>query len=369
MHFLPSPVRAVAAFAVVLGGLVFIHELGHYLAARWRGVHVEAFSIGFGPRLFGWVDRVGTEWKLSLLPLGGYVKLHGAQRPEDVAEEDRAAYQMGRTLFEKSVASRAIVVAAGPAANFVLAVVLFAGLFGFVGRPVAQSVVSTLVAGGAAEVAGLHVGDRIEAVGGKPTPHFEDLQAVVSASPGQRLDVSVVRDGVAQVVPVVVGSRGAAGHEVGVLGIGSSAAEFQRVGPGEAVLDGFGQTWKVMRQTVAGYGQIFSGQVSTRELSGPLGIAQMSGQVAELGVASLVSFIALLSVNLGLINLFPIPVLDGGYLLFYAAEAIRGRPIPVRALEYGFRAGFALIACLFVVVTWNDLSHLGLMRWVASLFG
>ena len=135
------------------------------------------------------------------------------------------------------------------------------------------------------------------------------------------------------------------------------------------MLDGFGQTWRVMRQTVAGYGQIFSGQVSTRELSGPLGIAQMSGQVAELGLASLVSFIALLSVNLGLINLFPIPVLDGGYLLFYAAEAIRGRPIPVRALEYGFRAGFALIACLFVVVTWNDLSHLGLMHWVASLFG
>ena len=369
MHFLPSPVRAVAAFAVVLGVLVFIHELGHYLAARWRGVHVEAFSIGFGPRLFGWTDRVGTEWKLSLLPLGGYVKLHGAQRPEDVGEEDRASYQAGRTLFEKSVLSRAIVVAAGPVANFVLAVVLFAGLFGFVGRPVAQSVVSTLVAGGAAEQAGLHVGDRIESIGGTPVPRFEDLQAVVSRSAGQRLDVSVLRAGAVQVVPVVVGSRGAAGHELGVLGIGSAAAEFQRVGPGEAVLDGFARTWEVMRQTVAGYGQIFSGQVSTRELSGPLGIAQMSGQVAELGVASLVSFIALLSVNLGLINLFPIPVLDGGYLLFYAAEAIRGRPIPVRALEYGFRAGFALIACLFVVVTWNDLSHLGLMHWVASLFG
>jgi regulator of sigma E protease len=369
MHFLPSPIRAVAAFAVVLGVLVFIHELGHYLAARWRGVHVEAFSIGFGPRLFGWTDRVGTEWKLSLLPLGGYVKLHGAARPEDVGEEDRAAYQSGRTLFEKSVASRAIVVAAGPAANFVLAVVLFALLFGLAGRPVAQSVVSTLVAGGAAETAGLHVGDRIQAIDGRPTPRFEDLQAVVGASAGQRLSFSVLRDGAVQTLPVVVGSKGPEGHPVGMLGIGSAAVEFERVGPGRAVLDGFGQTWKVMRQTVVGYGQIFSGQVSTRELSGPLGIAQMSGQVAELGFASLVSFIALLSVNLGLINLFPIPVLDGGYLLFYAAEAIRGRPIPVRALEYGFRAGFALIACLFVVVTWNDLSHLGVMHWVASLFG
>ena len=369
MHFLPSPIRAMVAFALVLGPLVFIHELGHYLAARWRRVHVEAFSIGFGPRLFGWTDRVGTEWKLSLLPLGGYVKLHGAGRPEDVSEEDRASYQAGRTLFEKSVASRAIVVAAGPAANLVLAVVLFAGLFALVGRPVARSVVSTLVPGGAAEAAGLHVGDHIQSIDGRPTPHFEDLQVVVGASAGQRLNVAVLRDGVVQTVPVVVGSKGPAEHPVGMLGIGSAAMEFEPVGPGQAVLDGFGQTWKVMRQTVAGYGQIFSGQVSTRELSGPLGIAQMSGQVAELGLASLVSFIALLSVNLGLINLFPIPVLDGGYLLFYAAEAIRGRPIPVRALEYGFRAGFALIACLFVVVTWNDLAHLGLMHWVASLFG
>ena len=369
MQFLPSPIRTMAAFAVVLGVLVFIHELGHYLAARWRGVHVEAFSIGFGPRLFGWTDRVGTEWKLSLLPLGGYVKLHGAGRPEDVSEEDRARYQAGRTLFDKSVASRAIVVAAGPVANFVLAVVLFAALFGFVGRPVAQSVVSTVVAGGPAAAAGLHVGDRIQSIDGRPTPHFEDLQAVVGASAGRRLDVAVLRDGAVRTVPVVVGSKGPAEHPVGMLGIGSAAVEFEPVGPGQAVLDGFGQTWRVMRQTVAGYGQLFSGQVSMRELSGPLGIAQMSGQVAALGLASLVSLIALLSVNLGLINLLPIPVLDGGYLLFFAAEAIRGRPLPIRAQEYGFRAGFALIACLFVVVTWNDLARSSVMHWVASLFG
>ena len=213
------------------------------------------------------------------------------------------------------------------------------------------------------------MGDRIQSIDGRPTPRFEDLQAVVGASAGRRLTLSVLRDGAVQTLPVVVGSKGPPEHPVGMLGIGSAAMEFEPVGPGQAVLDGFGQTWRVMRQTVAGYGQIFSGRVSTRELSGPLGIAQMSGQVAELGLASLVSFIALLSVNLGLINLFPIPVLDGGYLLFFAAEAIRGRPIPIRALEYGFRAGFALIACLFVVVTWNDLSHLGLMHWVASLFG
>ncbi len=369
MQFLTSPARAVAAFAVVLGVLVFIHELGHYLAARWRGVHVEAFSIGFGPRLFGWTDRVGTEWKLSLLPLGGYVKLHGAGRPEDVSEEDRASYQAGRTLFEKSVASRAIVVAAGPIANFVLAVVLFALLFAVAGRPVTQPVASTVLSGGAAAAAGLLPGDRIEAIDGHPTPRFEDLQLIVSRSPGRVLVLSVLRDGETRSMPITVGTRGSSDAPVGVLGIGSAAVVFEKVDPGQAVLDGAEQTWKVARQTVAGYGQILSGKVSTRELSGPLGIAQMSGHVAELGLASLVSFIALLSVNLGLINLLPIPVLDGGYLLFYAAEAIRGRPIPIRALEYGFRAGLALIACLFVLVTWNDLANLGVMHWVASLLG
>ena len=369
MHLVPDALRTVLAFAVVLGVLVFIHELGHYLAARWRGVHVEAFSIGFGPTLVSWADRVGTVWKVSVLPLGGYVRLHGQGRPEDVSQEERALYLRGRTFWEKSVLSRAIVVAAGPIANFLLAFVLFTLLFALVGRQVLLPDVSRLVAGGAAEHAGLQVGDRVQSIDGAPTPRFEDLQRIVSAAPGRTVSVRVLRGGVERTIPVTIGSSGSATHPTGVLGILSGAATFQPVGPGEAVLDGAQQTWSVGVQTLDGVWQMVSGRRGTEDLGGPLRIAQLSGEVAQLGVASLVSFIAVLSVNLGLINLFPIPVLDGGYLLFYLAEALRGRPIPTRTLDYGLRAGLALLAALFVFATWNDLSHLGVVRWVASLLG
>ena len=361
--------RNGAAFVVVLGVLVFVHELGHYLAARWRGVHVEAFSIGFGKSIASWTDRLGTVWKVSWLPLGGYVKLHGQERPEDAAPEARAAWIPGQTFHEKPVGSRAIVVAAGPIANFLLAAVLFAGLFMVVGRPTALPVVGAVIADGAAAQAGLQANDRIESIEGMPTRTFEDIQRIVSANPGKTLQLSVLRDGAEQMVPVTIGSHEAGGKSSGVLGVRGGAVEYTRVGPLTAIAAGAQQTWDVTAATVAGLGQMLTGNRTTDELSGPLGIAQLSGQVARLGVASLVSFIAVLSVNLGLINLFPIPVLDGGHLLFYLAEALRGRPLPPRLQEYGFRAGFALLAGLFVFATWNDLTHFGLFRWVSSLIG
>lgn len=369
MHFLPDALRTVLSFAVVLGVLVFIHELGHYLAARWRGVHVEAFSIGLGPKLVGWTDRAGTVWKVSALPLGGYVRLHGQGRPEDVEADERARYLRGRTFYEKSVGSRAIVVAAGPVANFLLAFVLFALLFATVGRQVLLPDVSRLVAGGAAERGGLQVGDRILAIGGTPTPRFEDLQRLVAAAPDTPLTLRVLRDGAERTLTLTTGAAGSPGHRTGVLGILSGKAEFEPVGPVQAIGDGAAQTWNVAAQTLGGVWQMITGRRGTEDLGGPLRIAQMSGEVAQLGLASLVSFIAVLSVNLGMINLFPIPVLDGGYLLFYLAEALRGRPVPARALDYGLRAGLALLASLFVFATWNDLSHLGVVRWVASLLG
>ena len=369
MHLFPDALRTILAFAVVLGVLVFVHELGHYLAARWRGVHVEAFSIGLGRTLVSWTDRVGTVWKVSLLPLGGYVRLHGQARPEEANAEERALYKRGRTFWEKSVGSRAIVVAAGPVANFLLAFVLFSVLFATVGRQVLLPDVSRLEPGGAAEHAGLQVGDHIVSIDGEATPRFEDLQRIVAAAPGRILSLRISRGGVEQTLGVLTGSSGPAGHPVGVLGIRSGAASFEHVGPAQAVVDGAQQTWMVGTQTLAGVWQMITGRRGTEDLGGPLRIAQLSGQVAQLGVASLVSFIAVLSVNLGLINLFPIPILDGGYLLFYLAEAVRGRPIPARALDYGLRAGLALLAALFVFATWNDLSHLGVVRWVASLLG
>ncbi len=368
-EFLPAFLRTPLAFVVVLGVLVFIHELGHYLAARWRGVHVEAFSIGFGGALFSWTDRLGTVWKLCWLPLGGYVKLHGHEQPTDVTPEVRAGYLAGRTFHEKSVLSRAIVVAAGPIANFVLAAVLFTVLFVVSGRPVTQPVVGEVLADSAASRAGLMVGDRVEAIDGKKIGRFEDIQAVVSTHPDQKITLTVTRDGKITSLDATPESREAMGRATGVLGVRGGKVTFEPVSAIEAVPAGISQTWNVAGQTLVGVWQMISGQRGADDLGGPLRIAQLSGQVAQLGAASLISFIAVLSVNLGLINLFPIPVLDGGHLVFYALEAIRGRPLPPRALEYGLRAGFALLIGLFVFATWNDLSHFGLFAWVSGLIG
>ena len=361
--------RSLAAFAVVLGVLVFVHELGHYLAARWRGVHVEAFSIGFGQALAQWTDRRGTVWKLAWIPLGGYVKLHGQERPEDAPPEVRARWLAGRTFQEKGVGSRAIVVAAGPIANFVLAAVLFAALFAALGRPVTIPVVSAVLPDSPAAHAGLQAGDRITAIGSVPVQRFQDVQAEVGARPGQAITVGVERAGQALTIPVTVGSRDEGGSRVGMLGIEGGAVAYEPVSPLRAIPEGIAQTWDVTRQTVVGIGQMIGGSRGTGDIGGPLRIAQLSGKVAELGVASLIGFIAVLSVNLGLINLFPIPILDGGHLLFYAFEALRGRPLPPRAQELGFRAGFALLAGLFVFATWNDLAHLGVMHWLTGRNG
>ena len=369
LTFIPDFIRSAAAFIVVLGVLVFVHELGHYLAARWRGVRVEAFSIGFGRTITSWTDSRGTVWKLSWLPLGGYVKLHGQERPQDVAPEVRATWIPGQTFHDKSVLSRAIVVAAGPIANFVLAMVLFAGLFMAVGEPVALPVIGTVMPDSAASRAGLMVNDRITSIAGQPIGTFEDLQRVITAHPAETLQMTIQRGGAGQQVSVTTESRESGGHQVGLLGVRGGEVEYRPVSIPTAVWGGVTQTWTITHETFTSLAQMISGSRGTDDLGGPLRIAQMSGQVAQLGIASLISFIAVLSVNLGLINLFPVPVLDGGHLMFYLAEALRGRPLPQRAQEYGFRAGLAFLACLFVFATWNDLTHLGLFRWVASLIG
>ncbi len=369
LTFIPDFIRSAAAFIVVLGVLVFVHELGHYLAARWRGVRVETFSIGFGRAITSWTDSKGTVWKLAWLPLGGYVKLHGQERPQDVSDEVRALWLPGQTFHDKPVLSRAIVVAAGPVANFALAMVLFAGLFIAIGQPVALPVIGGVLPDSAASRAGLMTNDRIVSIAGAPIATFEDLQHAITAHPGETVKMTVQRNGADQQLDVTPDARDAGGKRIGVLGVRGGAVEYRTVSVPAALLGGVTQTWTITRETFSGLAQMISGNRGTDELGGPLRIAQLSGQVAQLGAASLVSFIAVLSVNLGLINLFPVPVLDGGHLLYYLAEAVRGRPLPPRAQEYGFRAGLAFLACLFVFATWNDLTHLGLFRWVASLIG
>ena len=369
IHAIPDLFRTVASFAVVLGVLVFFHELGHYLAARWRGVHVEVFSIGFGQALVSWTDRAGTRWKIAWLPLGGYVKLHGQERPQDVPPEVRESWIKGRTFQEKSVLSRAIIVAAGPIANFVLAAVVFAFLFAAVGKPLTLPVVGGVLPDSAAAKVGLQKGDRIDAIAGKPIHDFRDIQKIVTTHAGDRLALTIERNGQKHQLFITPQAHEENGHTIGLLGIRGSKVEYQSVALPAALWGGVTQTWHITAETVSGVAQMLTGQRGTKDLGGPLRIAELSGQVAELGVASMLSFIAVLSVNLGLINLFPIPVLDGGHLLFYAFEALLGRPLPPRAQEFGFRAGLALLAGLFIFATWNDLSQFGLFRWMAGLMG
>jgi regulator of sigma E protease len=361
LHNMPDFFQSVLAFLVVLGVLVFFHELGHYLAARWCRVHVEVFSIGFGRAIATWRDRVGTVWKLAWVPLGGYVKLHGQERP-DTSFPQSGERIPGRVFHEKPVGSRALVVAAGPIANFLLAMVLFALLFATAGRPVILPVAGDVMEKSAAARAGIQVNDRIVSIDGARIRTFEDIQRVISAHPDETLPITIKRGDEERTLSVRTDEHEADGRKVGMLGIRGGRVEYERLSPPQALISGVTQTWQVTSETIVGLWQMITGRRGTEDLGGPLRIAQLSGQVAQLGLGSLISFIAVLSVNLGLINLFPIPVLDGGHLLFYLAEAIRGRPIPARAQEYGFRAGLALLAGLFILATWNDLGHLGLFH-------
>jgi regulator of sigma E protease len=367
---LPAVVRSALALAFVLGVLVFIHEMGHYLAARWRRVHVDAFSIGFGKPFFRWTDSRGTEWRLAWIPLGGYVKLHGQETPEDVSEEVRAGWRAGHTFHEKSVASRAIIVAAGPVANFLLAILLFAGLILALGRPMADNTtrIGAVAVGSPASVIGLRPGDEITAIDGQAVTRFEELQRAIQAAPGRPLELRVARDGIELTLRPTPEVRETPTGPVGRLGIGNSVTR-EPVGPLDALVFGAEQTANVSWQTLVGVGEMIVGQRSARELGGPIRIAEISAEAASLGIATLVNLMALLSVSLGLLNLFPIPMLDGGHLVFYFLEAIRGRPLPPRAQEYGFRAGFAVLITLFLFASWNDVVHGSIGRWVVSLIG
>ena len=304
--------RSVLAFLVVLGVLVFVHEFGHYAAARWRGVHVEVFSIGFGPAIVTWRDRVGTVWKLAWLPLGGYVKMHGQERAEDVSDEVRAKWMPGKVFHEKGVGSRAIVVAAGPIANFLLAMVVFAALFATAGRPVIMPVAGGVLPDSAASRAGLQVNDRILSIDGQPIKSFADIQSIVSAHPAEKLTLTIKRGDQTMTVPVLTESRMSGDTKVGMLGIAGGQVDYQRVSLPEALVGGVTQTWDITRDTIVGVWQMITGQRGTEDLGGPVRILQLSGAVAEQGPLNLVQFIALLSVNLGLLNCFPFRCWMGG---------------------------------------------------------
>lgn len=370
---LPEPLNSILAFVIVLGVLIFVHEYGHYWAARRVGIRVEVFSVGFGRAIWSRTARDGTLWKLGWMPLGGYVKLHG-QEPPDPANPPPSTLAPD-SFAAKPVWARAFVVAAGPLANFILAAILFVVLFAAVGQRVAAPVVGEVVAGMPAQEAGLAAGDRIVAIDGKAVVRFDDIQRAVRESGGRSLVFRVLRGG-----DQARGDQGAGTERefqvtpalrdgALLLGIRSGATEVRMLGPLESVWAGIGETWRISVATLDALWGFVTGSRSSNELAGPLGIAQMSGEVARLGIGALLTFIAILSVNLGLLNLLPIPILDGGHLVMFAAEAARGKPLPPRGVEWGFRIGLVLLLAVFVFATSGDLARFGFFSWVSGLFG
>jgi regulator of sigma E protease len=357
-------------FLFLLCVVVFIHELGHFMAGRLCGVKVKSFSVGFGPEILGFDDRYGTRWKISAIPLGGYVKFFGdlnvASSPDFQGAQQMSEEERKVSFPHKSVGQRAFIVAAGPLANFVLSIVLFAGIAMAYGRFVMEPVIGTVVPNSVAERAGFQPGDRIVRINDVEIPSFEALQRLVSASPGVSLAIIVNRKGTEtslSATPELQEIKSRLGvSRIGRIGLGASAdatnLRKESYGPLKAIGHGVSETWFVVERTMNYIGKLLIGRESADQLSGLPRIVQASGEITQSsGFAGLLGLTALMSVSIGLLNLFPIPLLDGGHLLFYAYEAIRRKPLSERFQEIGFRIGFALVIGLMVFATWNDILH------------
>ena len=368
-HFFSNLGIAIPAFLFVITLVVFFHELGHFVVARLCGVKVEAFSIGFGREIFGFTDRKGTRWKLAWVPLGGYVKFLGdadvSSRPDqNVMQEYEAKRIAGERaesepLHLKPVWQRALVAAAGPIANFILAIVIFAAVTLVNGKPAAPPIVDSVMSGSPAEMAGLKAGDVIVRVGNVAVHDFADLQRIVAASPGSQVQLSIIRNRrqmAINVTPSTVQTPDAAGvnHPVGRIGIRDATVG---VGVLEAFSGGVSQTWYVVAQTGSYVAQIVTGRQSPDQLHGIIGIAAVSYEAARVGFVTLLGLAGLMSVSIGLVNLLPIPVLDGGHLLYYGFEAVRGKPLGERAQEVGFRIGLAFVLSLLLLSLFNDRTY------------
>lgn len=382
LEFLMTIWNYVVPFLLVLTVLVFVHEMGHYLAARRCGIRVEVFSVGFGRELFGWTDRVGTRWKLSAIPFGGYVKMFGEMQsyqdvPKDETEppgETMSPEDRNVAFDSKSLGQRAFVVAAGPAANFIFAIVVLTAMFSTIGQPFTPADIGKVIPNTAAERAGLKPGDVIVGIDGAKVERFEEVIRTVQLHPGTPLVFSVERDGKEislTAIPDVLDRKDRFGNpqRIGRLGISRSGSDMKliRHDPLTAVWRATGETYVLTSSIFSAVWQIIKGTRTTKELGGPIRIAQMSGDVWQAGMISVLMFATVLSINLGLINLFPIPMLDGGHLLFYGIEALRGRPLGLRAQEYGLRIGVAMVLSLMVFATWNDLVHLRVVDFFVNL--
>lgn len=370
MPMLESPgiLTTLLAFVLVLGPLVFIHELGHYLVGRWFGVKADVFSIGFGKELIGWTDKRGTRWKIAALPLGGFVQFAGDMNPASQPSPEWLALpaeERNRTFPSKPLWQRSLIVLAGPITNLLFAILILAGFTLAYGKVDIPPVIGEVQAGSAAERAGLRVNDRVVSIRGKAVDSFLDVRMEVGQFPGDPLDMMVLREGrqleiAATAAMKVESDRFGNTQKIGFLGIGPKSFEVVPVGPVTAVAEGVKQTGDIISMMVTGIGQIITGKREVKELGGPIKIAKYSGEQLVSGWQAFVGFVALISINLGFINLLPIPVLDGGHLAFYAAEAVRRKPVGQRGQEWAFRTGLAFVMAMMLFVTINDVASLKL---------
>lgn len=369
----------IPSFLVVLGVVVFVHEWGHYFVARLCGVKVESFSLGFGPEIFALTDKAGTRWKVSLLPLGGYVKMFGDEDPSSAKPSEALTHftesEKKVAFFYKPIWQRAAIVAAGPMVNFIFTFLVFVVLFTLHGQPFTQPRVGDVLPGSPAALAGIQAGDLIEQINKVKIERFEEIKREVSMARAEVLRFRLNRGGVEMektVTPIVtdVTDRFGGVHKTSQIGIKSEQGKmnFRKLGPVAAVGAATDEMVNMATNTLKAIGQIIVGTRGTEELGGPLRIAEMSGKVGKEGAASLVWFMAVISLSLGLFNLFPIPLLDGGHLLFYAFEAIKGKPLNESLMDFSAKAGFAFIIFMTLFFTWNDLVQLRIINFFTSLF-
>lgn len=366
----------VVPFLIALTALIFFHELGHYWVARRNGVRIDVFSIGFGPEIYGWTDRAGTRWKISAVPLGGYVKMFGEGMAEDEDGNERALTEEEKAVSfsHKRLGQRAAIVLAGPVANFILAFFLYITVFLAFGVPSApHAAIGQIISGSAAEEAGFQSGDTVLAIDGTPVKLFEDLRVIVMANPGKPLVFSLRRDGADLSLTATPKSKtfpdGSIGGQLGV-GPDPAQVDYTPQGPVDSVVMAAEQTVAVTGRILSAVGAMFTSAEARSQLGGLPRIAEIAGDSAAAGMFSVgfLVFLAALSVNLGVLNLFPIPMLDGGHLVFYAVEAVRGRPLSERAQEYGFRIGLTLVLVLMIYAHWNDVVHFKVWESIVGLF-
>lgn len=368
--------KIILPFLIILTVLVFVHEMGHYLVARKNGVKVEVFAIGFGRELFGWTDRLGTRWKICAIPLGGYVKMFGDGdiSSSSVVEDSSASFEEKENAFHhKSLGARAAIVLAGPAANFLFAIILLAGLYSIVGQRYAPPIIDKITGGSSADTAGLVIGDEILQVNEQNIKRFDELQRIVRPNPGKELKFLIRRDNeifLKTVIPQLVQGKDASGSKIvyGLLGVVSEQTTFIRHNPLISLGLAVEETWVIVSQTLMHVTEMIRGERTTDELGGPIRIAKLSGAVADAGLTSSIWFMAVLSINLGLINLFPVPVLDGGHLFFYLLEFIRGKPLEAKMQGIASYVGLVLVISLMIFVTWNDLVQLNITNFIVSIF-